>query len=237
MRRHAVAVAIAAAVLLYGPAVSRATARTARTTRTTTAPPAPPSPLTLTVGGAPSSPVASASLRPGSTKSLHLTATNTTSADRLDVSLSTLDATLRSDGSVVPAVGTGTTGTAGNAGAGSWLGLADTAIALVPGASVDIPLNVAVPPEATGGSVAAAVRATVTNARPIGTAPTRADIALKGMSVTVGVRIDVQAPKRAELTVAEVTVARDHGARRVRITLSNAGSTSAPVTGTLTLGR
>src|SRR3954470_19506183 len=88
MRRWFAAGAIAVAVLSHGPVVARADARTRATTRTTATVPAPPAnALTLSVGSAPSGTLATAALRPGSTTSLRLIATNGTTADRLEVTL------------------------------------------------------------------------------------------------------------------------------------------------------
>ena len=76
----------------------------------------------------------------------------------------------------------------------------------------------------------------MTNATPIGNPIEPKDTALNGKTATANVKIDVQAPKRAEIDVASVDVTHDHGARRIRITIDNVGSSSAAVSGTLALG-
>ncbi len=234
MRRHTVAVAIAATVLLHGPAVARAaTHRTARTRTTvahTTA--VPNSPITITVPGAPAFEPAHAALRPGSSTTVHVTITNTSTTDRTQVSVTTLDAILEPAGNIVPGT---TAGAAPGSGASSWLGLGNTVLVLQPGASIDEPITVTVPLEAAGGSVAAVVRATVMNATPLGNPIAPKDVALNGTTTTFGVRIDVQAPKRAELDVASVGVTHNKGTR-IQIGIDNTGSSSAIVTGTFTIG-
>ena len=154
MRRHTVAAAaITAAVLLqHGPAFARvATVRSSRSARQTTAA-TQPSPLAISVPGAPAGAAASTTLRPGSSMSLHVTVTNNSTTDRLQVAVTTLDAILQANGAIIPGT---TAGAAPGSGASSWLGLGDTVLVLEPGASVDEPITVAVPPEAAGGSVAA----------------------------------------------------------------------------------
>ncbi|HEY1738662.1 MAG TPA: hypothetical protein VGI86_08125, partial [Acidimicrobiia bacterium] len=233
MRRHTVAVAIIAAVLMHGPDVARATVRRTHhsTVTTTPAPPAPP--ITITVPGAAAGAPATTALHPGSSTSLHVTVANTSSSDRLDVSISTVDAVLQPDGTIVP----GTTGGAAmGSGASSWLGLGDTVVELQPGATIDVPVSISVPAEAAGGATAAVIRATITHAAPLDTPPTQKDLALTGEAATVGVRIDVQAPVRPELNVRTVTVTRDHAKRTIRVTIANIGSSAASVSGSLAVG-
>ena len=233
MRRHIVAVAIVAAVLMHGGDGARAAVRrTHRATATTTPAPTTP-PITITVPGAAAGAPATTALHPGSSTSVHLTVGNTSASDRLDVSLSTVDAVLHPDGTIVP----GTTGGAAlGSGASSWLGLGDTVVVLQPGATIDVPVSISVPAEAAGGDVAAVVRATITHASPIGTPATQKDLALTGLAATVGMRIDVEAPVRPELNVESVSVARDHGARMIRVTIANVGSSPASVSGSLVIG-
>lgn len=247
MRRHAVAAAITAVVLLHDPVASRAATRARHSTRSTTSTPATQpgatqsgdvdagasaAPLTLTADGEASGAPASTTLRPGASATLHVTITNTTASQRLSVTMSAVDADVKAGGAITPEPA----GSVGDDGASSWLALSDTGLVLAPHASVDEPIAVTVPDEATGGSVAALVRATVTQADTVAGTTPGADTARRGTAASIGVRIDVNAPKRAELSVASVRVVRQDGARRVRITITNEGSTSAPVTGTFTLG-
>jgi hypothetical protein len=233
MRRHAVAAAIAAAVLMHGPAVARASVRHRSTAPTTTPAPPPANALTVTVPGAVSGAPATTALHPGSSTTVHVTVANGTSADRLNIAVTTVDAILQPNGTIVAG---STTGAQPGSGVSSWLGLGDTALMLQPGASVDVPVTVSVPPEAAGGSVAAVVRATITHAAAIGNPVSQREIALTGVTASANVRIDVQAPKRAELNVTSVSVGRDHGAREIRIAIANIGTSAAPVTGSLMMG-
>jgi hypothetical protein len=233
MRRHIVAVAVVAAVLVHGGDGARAAVRrTHHSTATTTPAPATP-PITITVPGAAAGAPATTALHPGSSTSVHVTVSNASSSDRLDVSLSSVDAVLQPDGTIVPGT---TAGAAQGSGASSWLGLGDTVVVLEPGATIDVPVTVSVPDEAAGGDTAAVIRATITRATPIGNAPSQQDVALTGAAATVGVRIDVEAPVRPELNVTSVTVANEHKARVIRVTLANIGSSAAPVSGTLVVG-